>query len=408
MRMVLGITAAFAAAWWALCASGSSVAAREIIVAQDGSGDFNGDNEKPIIQALAAARAGDTVRIRRGTYIIRRTIVLSGRRDLRIVGDDGAVLKLPKLPHTTTRARAEKGDKTLEVVDASGFLPGTRLRIEAPGRTTKKPDGTPVPLPTFNVYIASVDGNRVTLTFPLRYPVPRGARIALAENVFSIRSGSGIAIRNLAMDGNMQPDDVPFVGHDALCGIWATAPYSYETGPTGEQFSQLAIENCVFRNFRGRCIALYSVVKSSVRNCICENALDAGIDIDHFCYDLEITDNRISRCITGIEINDGSRCLIARNVIEDCGRGVYIWRWCLLDGLNEENRIEANTILRSGSYGIWLCPDARRNSIVGNTIEGYKTVGIFIGGDDNIVEKNKIVGSEDTRIVIKGKGNIVR
>ncbi len=377
---------------------------RTLVVAQDGSGDFNGKTEEPIISAVSAARHGGTVVIRPGIYSIRRVIDLSGTRDLTLRGEDGTVLKLNRIPLTKLSESAARGSRKLSVEDASSFLPRTRIRIKAPGRTVEH-RGKKSVIPTFDATVSGVNKNALELSSLLSYPAPKGTFIAAGENLIAINSGTNISLENLTLDGNMQADDPKFVDHTMRCLVLAHGPYGYKAGLTGKPIRGLALRNCEFRNARGRCIAWYAVVESSIINCTASDSPDAGIDIDHFCYDLTITGNRILRCGKGIEINDASRCRIEKNRIEKCHQGIVIWRWCHQDDVNVDNRIRKNVILDSGAYGLGILAENYRNEVTDNRFTRGKGHGILIQGNVNKVANNQVEGFGTHGIFVTGKDN---
>jgi parallel beta-helix repeat protein len=387
---------------WGWCDEGG----RAFVVAQDGTGDFVGDTEAPILSAIEAAREGGTVFIKSGVYTVWHTISLDGAKGLTLRGEPGTVLRLPRLPRTTVVETAGKGAREVSVADADAFRANTQVRFKAPGRTDIH-HGKPVIIPTFDVTVTEVRDKTLVLAQPLQYAAPAGAPVAFAENLVSIRSGSNVSLDTLVLDGNKHDGDPDFVGHVTLCPFLAHGPYDYEKGLVGEPIRGLRLLNCTFRNTRGRCIALYAVVESEIIDCFCEDTPDAGIDIDHFCSDLTIRGNTIRRCGIGVEINDGSRCDVRGNTIEDCGRGVAIWRWCKHDYLNVENMVAGNTIRDSGKVAIHFQENTARNQAIDNELSGGTGDGIVVEGDECVVRGNVVEGFAGQAIRVTGKGNTV-
>ncbi len=375
---------------------------RTVTVAQDGSGDFNGDTDVPIRKALEAAGAGGTVLIKAGRYTIWHTLHLDDFPRRTVRGKKGTILELPPLPLTSITADAAAGVRSLTVADGSQFRTGTKVRIKAPGRTDIH-HGKPVLIPTFDITLGNVEGNTLHLQKPLPYAAPQGAPIAFAENLFEIRSGGDITLENLILDGNHQENAPDFVGHVSLCTFLASGPYSYTDGLVGEPIQNLRILNCTFRNITGRGIAWYAVTNSTIQGCTIEGTHDAAIDIDHFCYDLSVLDNTIRDCGIGVEINDGSRCDIRANRITNCDRGIYIWRWCENDDVNVDNTLIGNTILNSGKAAIEVGIRTERNSVVGNWLEGGEGVGIQFLGESGRIADNRVVGFVKGAMNVAGK-----
>jgi parallel beta helix pectate lyase-like protein len=375
-------------------------------VAQDGTGDFNGDTEEPILAAIDAARKGGAVFIKRGVYTIWHTIVLDGATNLTLKGEKGTILRLPPLPQTSVTETAPKGSRQVKAADAAVFRSHTKVRFKAPGRTDIH-HGKPVVIPTFDVTVAELRDGVMVLSEALKYPVPAGTPVAFAENLVSIRSGANVTLEGLVLDGNKHRTDPDFVGHVTLCPFLASGPYDYDKGLAGEPIRGLTLLNCTFRNTRGRCIAWYAVVESAIIGCLCEDTPDAGIDIDHFCSDLTIRDNTIRHCGIGVEINDGSWCDVRGNMIEHCLRGVAIWRWCKHDYLNVENTIAGNTIKNSGKAAIHFQANTARNQAIDNHLIGGAGDGIIVEGDQCVIRGNHIEGFAGQSIRVVGKGNTV-
>lgn len=378
-----------------------------VTVAQTGDADFVGSDDVALRAAIQAAMPNGTVTIRAGTYTIRRTLHLDGVAGLTIEGEGNPVLQLAALPHTTVATPAEKGARTLVVTDASSFLPGNQLRLEAPGKANEH-DGKVVVSPTFDVRPSGIEGNTLQLADPLPYPAPAAAAIAGTENLLELRRGNGLTLRGLTLDGHKQPDDPTFVGHTALCTLLAHGPYGYEAGLTGEPIRDLRIESCTIRRAHGRLIAWYAVTNSTVRNCVLEETADAALDIDHFCYDLELTGNTIRRCGLGVEINDGSRCQVTANTIDDCRQPIVVWRWCHQDDLDVDNLFEGNTIRRAVGPAIQLRGRTFRTTVRSNTIADGQAQGIVVEGSDSVVEGNTITGCAKEAVLLIGQRNVAR
>ena len=136
-------------------------------VAQDGSGDFNGRDEQPILQAVAkAGPAGGRIEIGPGEYTIRRPIVLRSNLTLR---GHGATLRLPT-PSVVSKPAA-KGDTRLAIDDVSQFVAGTKLQI-VPPVGVKTFAGVQKPL---LVVIEQVAPAGIVLAAPLPCDVPASA-----------------------------------------------------------------------------------------------------------------------------------------------------------------------------------------------------------------------------------------
>jgi hypothetical protein len=355
---------------------------RTVTVAQDGSGDFNGGDEKPIIEAIAAlGDAGGRIAIKPGTYLIRAKIV--PRSGITIGGSSQAILKLPS-PVLTT-AEAAKGATSLAAADTSAFAPGTLVQVCPPQGTETFPDAEAKQL---SVTISQVEDRSLVLSDPLTCAIPENSRVGYSNNVFEIRKPEkGVTIENLVIDGGRMAD-IPMPGHVERCALLAHGSYSYEGGPTGPPIEELRVINCHIRNCYGRAVAMYQVIKSEVRGCLIEDIADEAIDFDHFVYHSRAVGNEVRNAVTGVTINDGSYCTVEYNRFTGCGVGVTIWWWhmCPQEDIDIENVIRHNFIFSPKGAGISVGKRCFRNQIVGNFVEGK----IDIAEPNNIVEHNTI------------------
>jgi len=196
------------------------------------------------------------------------------------------------------------------------------------------------------------------------------------------------------------------LNHTYHCCIFVAGPYSYAKGPTGAPVDHFRIVNCRLRNAYQRGVAFYSVIRSGVYACRIEDTEAEGIDFDHFCYDCEAVDNELINC-RNLELNDASDCLISGNTLRNMGTGIVIWQWCTLPNLNVRNLILNNLILDAKGPGIQCRKGADRNTFRGNIISGAGGSGIFVEGNDNIIDGNKLLRNGQRGIHIVGEGNLV-
>jgi parallel beta-helix repeat protein len=352
-----------------------------IVVGRDGKGDFAGTDEEAIQAAVDKARqaGGGTVQIGPGEYLIRRGIVLTDGITIR--GSRETVLKLAS--PVTVASPAKQGQDSIVVSDASELAADTRIEIYPPAGMKTFPDSNKE---KHTVEIRRIEHGRLILSGQLPCPVPEKSRVGYPSNLFFVGgSGRNIRLENLVLDGGVK-QDIPMPGHCERCALLAHGIWSYAEGPTAPPIENLRVAECHIRNCYGRAVAMYSVVRSSVKNCLIEDIDDEGIDLDHFCYHCEVSGNTVKRSGTGVTINDGSYCTIRGNRFENCGVGVVMWWWhlCPQENLNVENLIENNVIVAPKKAGISLEKKCLRNRVIGNTVAG----GIKVAEPDNVVEKN--------------------
>lgn len=389
--------------------SGAEPERAVFVVAQDGSGDYNGNTEQPIQSAVDAARerGGGTVSLRPGTYTLRRGLDLVGRSNIRIEGCAGVLLKLDKQHIGAVASDLEEGAQAIPLDSAAGFLPGSRIEIRSTGRTNISPSGKKHVIPYVMAVVDRIDSNVLQLRTPLKYAVPKASKLSMVFNAVSIRGTTvDLALSDLTIDLNRSEWPLAPLNHTYHCGVFAGGPYSYTKGQTGPPIERLRILNCTIKNAHHRGIAWYSVCHSTVYGCTIENTAAEGIDLDHFCNYSEVVNNHLVNC-RNIELNDASYCLIAGNTMDDCGAGVVIWQWCKLPDLNVKNLIIGNTIRAAKGVGIDCRVDADKNTIRGNVIIGSKGVGIRLGGRGNEAANNTIEKPGGNSIEIAGNDNAV-
>lgn len=363
-------------------------------VAQDGSGDFNGCDEQPILQALAkAGPSGANIEICPGVYTIRRPIVVKSNTSLR---GRQATLRLP--PPTLVCAAAAKGQNRIELADTSSFVAGTKIQIVPPLGEKRFPA---LDKESFTLVIDEVGPRSVMLAGPLPCDVPAGSRAGYGHNLLRVFSpAKAVRIEHLGLDGGRDPS-IPMPGHAERCAILAEGSYRYASGPSAPPVEDLQIRGCTIRNCYGRAVALYSVVKSKVEGCVIEDIDDESIDLDHFCRHCEVLGNRVARGQTGVTINDGSYCTVADNRFDQCKVGVTVWWWhmCPQSDIDVENVIRGNYIWRPKGSAISLGKRCFRNRAEGNFVGGP----ITIKEPDNTALANVTIGKLRGRVLGDGK-----
>ncbi len=352
-----------------------------IVVSQDGRGDFNGNDERPILAAIKKARqdGGGTIQIEPGEYLIRRGLKLTSGITIR--GTKQTVLKLAS-PVIVTQV-AKQGQDYILVDDTSELAADTCIDIYPPPTMKAFPD---TDKNEYRAEIREIEQGKLILSGQIPHVIPENSRVGYRSNMFFVGgSEKNIRLENLILDGGLKKG-IPMPGHCNRCALLAHGIWSYREGPTAPPIENVQVIGCHIRNCYGRAVAMYSVVRGKVEHCLIENIDDEGIDLDHFCYHCQVTGNMVKRSGTGVTINDGSYCTIQDNRFEDCGVGVTMWWWyqCPQENLNVENVIRNNVICSPKKAGIRLGKRCLRNKIIGNVVEG----GIIVAESDNLVEGN--------------------
>ena len=159
----------------ALMPVAGATAGEPLIVSQDGSGSFRGDDEKPILAAIAQAvkQGGGEILIRPGVYLLHKGIVIEKAQHVALRGVDAesVILKLPPVTFAEAATAAPAGATELHLRKMQNVAPGMRLHLDAdgpPDAFTKKPRNYVL------ATVKAVAGDRVTLSAPLTHPVPEG------------------------------------------------------------------------------------------------------------------------------------------------------------------------------------------------------------------------------------------
>ncbi len=359
-------------------------------VAQDGSGDFNGSDDAPLRAAIARAKAdGGEIVVGPGVYRIGKRLALDGVKHLRIRGEGEAVLQLVPALVTELAVPATVGDTGLVLRSPEGLRAGLKLRVIAPGEIVAI---TGKPKPSFEAVAASVDGATVTLEEPLRFGAPAGTRV-VDENDLNLFTLGGdcddVTFENLTLDGALKPDGLRQATHHTRCAVWIQGRYDYLKGPSGPKPRRIALRDCRIRNFHGRGIAIYSADDCVVENCIIENTLDEGINLDHFVERCRVAGNIVRQAAVGIELNDANDCVVERNEVENCSIGIRLWRYCKLEKLNVGNLIRANRLRGIEGLALEFQSDTAENIARDNVLAVPE-------GSDETVEKHfRDAGSEN-------------
>lgn len=352
------------------CITVCTAANNIITVSQDDSGDFNGNDEKPILQAIEKAEKGTTVFIKPGTYLIHSSI--NPKDGITISGTPKSTLKIPS--PVLTIEEAIQGDNFFIISNAAEYTAGTKIQVFYPidenGISPKEGRNAP------KLTISKVEENKIFLSEELPQTYPVGSRIGAFNHIISISdSARDITIENLVLHGGAEKS-IPMYGHNFRCAIAGNGGFSYEKGPTVSPKTNIQIKNCEIKNCYGRAVSFYSAVKILVQGCNIKNIADEGVNLDHYTYYCTVSDNNIVDTVTGVMINDGSYNLIKNNNIIGCQYGILIshWKACLVKDLNTENIIENNTIYNASKVDIFVAKDCLKNKILNNTVEGRISV----------------------------------
>lgn len=299
-------------------------------------------------------KAGGTVSIPAGTYIVRRTIHIPANVTLTGAGM-ATVLVRPQQVMSNLVSKAGPGGREVEVVDASGFEIGNGISI-----CDKKMfgwDGT-------DAEIEDIRGNRLILNRDLEKEYnPENKAVAInfypiiaAENV------SNVEVRNLCIDGHREESPGPWSDF-----VWAAIHFS--------RCRDSQIEACTVRNYISDGIGVQNGSGNIVRNCIVLNCHGHGFHPGTVLRD-SVFDCNISRenDWDGLYFCADVRRIIVSNSIFS-GNG-----WNGIGGLGQ------------GGSG------DRYNVVIGNTCFENKRCGIrAITGSDNTITGNVCLNNSTSK-----------
>lgn len=354
---------------------------RTVTVRQDGTGDFQGADEKVLQEALNSLRPdGGVVELGPGRYVLHATVFLPPGTTLR--GTPGAVCALPA--PVLVAEDAPVGATELVLESTHEFAARTLVQVLPPVGSEHFPDGETTDLRWTPV--VEVRADRLVLHTPLEVAVPAGARVGYSNKLLKTTGEGRVTVEHLTFDGG-RVDSIPMPGHHLRTAVWASAPFKYFETPTQPPATDVVVRACVFRNLYGRGVAYYHTVDSVVEGCVFEHIADEAIDFDHFCRRNRAVGNDIRDCWWGVVLNDANDCVVEYNNIDGCRIGVWAWWWKEIpkEGLNRDNLVRCNVVRNASEAGIHFDRFCVRNVIEDNFVEG----GVVVLEGDNTVRNNR-------------------
>lgn len=366
-----------------------------ITVTPSGAGPYAGSDEQPILRALAdLPAAGGTIVISPGHYDIRQTLVIRGRKNVRIRGSAGAVLRLMMNRYSYLAADVPAGTNKLPTIPQPWMKPGAKLAVNI-----KK---------TSQRTVVSVQADSIVLDRGFDIDLPQGTGLIQSGNLFHVVRCDDVVIEGLTLDGNRDAHTLGHWNHVFHCGVLVSGQYKYaQTVPTAP-CRRIVVRDCTIRNFHQRGVAIYAGYDCVVENCVIENTGAESVDIDHFCLRCVVRGNTLRGSDSvGVEINDGSLTLIDDNTIADCPIGIKCWRYqpCKMPWANQRNRIVGNNI-QAERYGMWFGKGTRFNAILSNVIRS-KGPGVHMLGDDSLIAANQVTSERSKPVLTPGSRNRV-
>ena len=330
--------------------------------------DLVGSTEK-VVQAAVDSIArwgGGTVRILAGTYRFRNSVYLQNNVRILGAGLDSTIIKEPSLMAKLSED-SDWFDQEITFLNAAGFEIGDGICLRVKDASNGSTE-------VIKRTLVARSGNRFKLDRALRKNVWLMGEPKV-ETLFPLFSGeniSGVAIENIALDGNKAKNG-NLDGNYAGC-IWL------------QDCERITMRNVTARNYNGDGISW------------------------QVCHDVLVEDCT-SQDHTGLGLHPGSgsqRSLIRRNHMTGNDQGLFFcWgvKWALA---------EKNTIENSKRYGISIGHHDTDNVVRDNDVRGSGQVGILFRkertaafqGNRNRIEKNRIdgvTGNDGVGIDVQGQ-----
>jgi hypothetical protein len=302
---------------------------------------------------LVTRWGGGTVQVLPGTYRLRNAVHLTSNIRLVGSGDDSVLVKEPSV-RTKLVIDSDWYDQEITVEDGSAFKVGDGVCLQATNPHTN------TPLYIKRTLVAR-SGNRFKLDRALRENLWLMGK-STAVSSFPILTGehiSGIAIENIALDGNKAKNEL-LDGNHAGCVFL-------------QDCRDVVMHRVTARNYNGDGLSW------------------------QICHDVRVTDCH-SHDHTGLGLHPGSgsqRPLMRGNRLENNQIGLFFC-WGVRYGLAEKNTIRGNR----GS-GISIGHRDTDNIVRDNDVADSGQVGILFrpergegfSGDRNLIEGNRVVNS---------------
>lgn len=324
---------------------------RVVTVAQSGPADVIGNDSASLQKAANLLRAGDTLSIGAGTYVMNNSLFVPSGVTVRGVPGK-TILRKSRGVESSLTEDGDYGETFLSVAEPQKFQPGMGVAIT----DDKLKSGWDITISS----VASVKTPYVVID-PMTvrdYDQEQlHARITNTFPILCVMNAADVVLEDLIVDGNRA-------------------------------------ENAYIDGCRGGAIYLYRVRNVKVRNCVAKNYNGDGISFQISDGVQVLNSESFGHAGYGIHPGTGS----ANALVKDCRMhdngdiGLFLC-WRVRNGRFENNQIENN-----GHYGISIGHKDTDNEFVGNTIARNGDAGVYFrketpqnSGSRNVFRDNKVL-----------------
>lgn len=337
------------------------------------------DTINSAINTLRRANGGSIIWLP-GRYEIPQPIEIWDGQDIRIEGLPGTVLTFPPSPVIQASLAADlvQGSETFLVNHPEAIQLDWRYQLYAS-------DGSGNRLLEFRV--TAIEGNLVKIHPAIRFmnhvkKIPKGSILVQRVNFFEFNRSQNITLQGLTMDGGARGS---VAGHTTYCGLIAAGKTGKDKRP---QSQGLTIQNCTFRDLKGRGVAIYHTARVVIEDCHFQGIAWQALEMDHYSTGA-VTRNLIEDSAAGIALNDAFDTRIQFNTIRDCIQPIALYRHFNEDWINTNHEISFNLLApRAGQPGVVFRQPMSGNRVVENYfVTATKDLWVQ-GAQDNHVANN--------------------
>ncbi len=321
-----------------------------------------------------------------GTYEIPQPIEIWDGKDIQIEGMPGSILTFPPAPKSNATLAMDlvEGSNTILVENPELLHLNWRYQLYSS-------DGTGDRLLEFRV--TGIEGNTIKIHPTIRFmrhveSVSKGCILIEHANFFELNRSHNITVRGLTMDGGSRGS---VAGHTTYCGIIAAGLAQKSKRPLSQG---LTIQDCTFRDLKGRGVAIYKTAGVMIKNCHFQGIAAQALEIDHYSTGV-VTTNLIEDSMAGVTLNDAFDTEVTFNTIRNCSQSISLYKHFNDNWVNTGHLISSNHIApKQGRPGILFHQPMTSNRIEGNYFLDCPKELWVQGAKGNLVGDNLAISSK--------------